>query len=68
MKAHEDVEVHMMYKPEEMAVTFKMRWRKKGYVIERDVSFYSYEITKLSPEELTTNELEAMFIEGGGYK
>jgi len=37
-------------------------------VVERDVPFRSYEITDLTPEELTTDELEAMFIEGGGYK
>ena len=67
-KRHEEVSVHVAYLADEETVRLRIEWPRKAMVIERDVSFRSYEITNLTPEELTTNELEAMFIEGGGYK
>lgn len=60
--------MHVAYLADEETVRLQIEWPRKAMVVERDVPFRSYEITDLTPEELTTDELEAMFIEGGGYK
>lgn len=67
-KRHEEVSVHVAYLLDAETVRLKLAWPRKAMVVERDVSFRSYEITNLTPEELTTIELEAMYNEGGGDK
>lgn len=63
MKTHPGVNMQMRYDTAENSIVFTMEHVTSGKHIARHVPFQSYDITALTPEQLTRDELEAMWIE-----
>lgn len=63
MKTHPGVNMQMQYDTAENSIVFIMEHAASGKRNIRHVPFKSYDITTLTPEQLTQDALEAMWTE-----
>lgn len=65
MKDHPGVNMQMEYDNVDISIKFRMERVADGACVTRSIPFHAYDITTLTPEKLTRDELEAMWIELG---